>query len=62
MVLGTKTVPVTAIGRPWPSVEEYMTRVAVTTLEDSPSGSSRSGAGSLRMSVPGVAGMVAGGS
>nr|WP_257907382.1 hypothetical protein [Janibacter limosus] len=59
---GTKTVPVTAIARPLPSVEEYMTRVAVTTFSDRPSGSGSSGAGSDRMSVPGVEGMVAGGS
>lgn len=61
-VLGTKIVPVTATGRPWESVEEYMIRVEVTTDRDSPSGSSRRGAGSERMIVPEVLGMVAGGS
>ena len=55
-------MPVTAIGVPSASVDEYMMRVAVTTDEDRSKGSSSSGAGSLRMIVPGVLGIVAGGS
>ncbi|WKV16068.1 hypothetical protein LP422_24650 [Janibacter limosus] len=43
-------------------MDEYMTRVAVTTDEERPSGSRRRVAGSLRMIVPGVLGIVAGGS
>ena len=61
-VFGTKIVPVTAIGRPRRSVEEYMTRVALTVLADSLSGSSSSGASADRMIWPGVPGMSAGGS